>query len=451
MEIKSSLPWQSLLVVSALVFGTLPIFCAPQQGTSPVITQVEVDRPDRKTDQKTGQKTIVRVTGSSALAYHTMRLSDPERLVLDFPGALLARLPSIPAAFPPVRGVRFGQFKPDVARVVIDLEQPVAYRVRSEENGVTVEFDLAASAPAHTAPAPAPPAARAVRLARARPAEAEPSAPAPRPVAATNSIPRSDPPIRPPSPLAGGPSPANDAPLENSFKDGMLTFRAQGQTLRSVLKRIGDQAGVSIYLEEGLGNEQLSVEFQHYRLDEALRQILSHYDVYFLYGEGQGTLGSPALRAVWVYPAGHATAPRPSPQSTAATAKEPAPKQPRSNADPRADDSTGRKASDPVAKLLEALKDPSGEVRERALSRALIAKTQIPQETLVNLALADESDKVRLLALQALPVDPDLKWVAERAAGDSSQSVNQAAQEILRTFDARDRAKPWAGHTQDPP
>ncbi len=437
MEVKSSLPWQLLFVVSALVFGALPIFGAPQQVTSPVITQVEVDRPD----QKTGQKTVVRVTGSSALACHTMRLSDPERLVLDFPGALLAGLHSIPAAFPPIRGVRFSQFRPDVARVVIDLARPVTYRVRSEKNGVAVEFDFAASAPAHSAPAPAPPAARAVSLERVP--RAEPTAPAARPVAATNSIPRSDPSIRPPSPPAGSPSPASDgAPFENSFKDGMLTFRARGQTLRSVLKRIGDQAGVKISLAEGLGNEQISVEFRHYRLDEALRQILSHYDAYFLYGEGQGTLGSAALRGVWVYPAGRAQPLRPSPESAATPAKEPASMQTSSSPGPPAETSTEPKVSDSLAEVLKALKDPSAEARERALSEALFAKVQIPQETLVNLALADVSAKVRLLALQGLPVDPDLRWVAERAAIDSDQSVSEAAKEILRALDSREKAKP---------
>ncbi len=93
----------------------------------------------------------------------------------------------------------------------------------------------------------------------------------------------------------------------------MLTFRAQNQSLGAVLKRIGDQAGVSIYLAEGLDNGQISVEFQHYRLDEALRQILSRYDVFFLYGEGQGALGSAVLRAVWVYPTGRAEERRPLP------------------------------------------------------------------------------------------------------------------------------------------
>ena len=430
MEIKGTLPWQFLLIALALVFGALATFGEPQQVSPPVITHVEVNHA--------GQKTLVRVAGTGALDCRIMRLSDPERLVLDFQGARLAKpYSSIPSSFSPVLAVRTGQFRPDVARVVIDLERGVAYRVGSEENSVTVEFDVAASTPI---PAPA---AGAQYRAVARPAAASVSAPAP--VAGTGPAFRSDSSIRTPSPLAGGPSPENRAaPFEGSFKNGMLTFRAGNQSLRSVLKRIGDEAGVSIYLAEGLGNEQISVEFQHYRLDEALRQILSHYDVFFLYGEGQDTLASPPLRAVWVYPPGRAGAARPLPKSTAVTGGQAAPVPMGSSAGPHAEAPAGPKASDPTADVLQALKDPSDEVRGRALSQAVLTRAQIPRETLVNLALTDPSDKVRILALLALPVDPDLRWVAERAAGDSNPAVTQAAQGILRALDSRDKAKPLA-------
>jgi hypothetical protein len=305
MVIQRALPWQPFLVASALVFGVVATHGEPQHVSPSVITQVEVDRAS--------PNTVVRVMGSGPLACHVTRLSGPERLVLDFPGAHLARLlSSIPAPFPPLVEVRTGQFRPGVARVVIDLEQAVAYHVLPEENSVTVEFDVVASARVGDAPAPAAQPGQALRPARAL--SAETSAPALRPLVDTNSTLRSGSSAQPASPSSGGPPPENEAaPFEGSFKDGMLTFRAQNQNLRTVLKRIGDQAGVSIYLAEGLANDQISVEFQHYRLDEALRQILSRYDVFFLYGEGQGALGSATLRAVWVYPTGRAEERRPLP------------------------------------------------------------------------------------------------------------------------------------------
>lgn len=430
----------------------------------PVITHVDVNHP--------GQKTLVRVAGTGPLDCRIMRLSDPERLVLDFQGARLARrYSSIPSSFSPVLAVRTGQFRPDVARVVIDLERDVKYRLGSGEDGVTVEFDVAASTPL-----PAPPSGPTFLPARAHPVE--PSVPAPRsptsagsanvpvpsPLPGASSTPPSNSSIQPPLPLAAGPPEKQAAPFEGSFENGMLTFRTQNQSLRSVLKQIGDATGVSIHLAEALGNEQISVEFQHYRLDEALRHILSRYDAFFLYGERQDILGSPPLRAVWIYPPGRAETARLLPEVTATAGKQATPTQTASapGAQPAPARTTSTpglqaaapppaKGSDSAADVLQALKDPSAEARERALSQALSAKVQIPQETLIDLALTDPSVKVRLLALQALPVDPDLRWVAERAAGDSDPEITQAAREILRTLDLRERAKAWAAHQPKPP
>jgi len=57
--------------------------------------------------------------------FKLIRLSSPERLVLDFPGSRIpANLP-LPAAAGVVRAVRSGQPEPGVARLVFDLGQPV--------------------------------------------------------------------------------------------------------------------------------------------------------------------------------------------------------------------------------------------------------------------------------------------------------------------------------------
>ena len=112
-----------------------------------LIAQVEIDR--------TGEQTSVRVEGNGRLAYEATRLSNPARLVLDFSGAQMgvART-SIPSDAKPVRGIRLGQFKPDVARVVIDLERPVRYSVKAEGKTLTVAFDAPAAAPANKRVAP---------------------------------------------------------------------------------------------------------------------------------------------------------------------------------------------------------------------------------------------------------------------------------------------------------
>jgi hypothetical protein len=455
---------RSLLVVPVIIFVAAAAFGQSQQASpaspgpgrtanqrqstgagvlaaaAPVIAQVEVTRD--------GHKTIVQVKGNSPLVYHTMNLSNPDRVVLDFSGALLA-IPrsSIPATFPPIRRVRAGQFTPDAARVVIDLERAVPYQVRTQENGVTVEFDASASV---SSPAAAVAPVDHVQH-PASPRAAKANVPAISAVGGAKSMPPSGPlapraaaPVAPVSPEDGA------APLEDSFEGGMLTFRAQNEALQLILKQIGDHAGVKVYLAEGLGQEQISVEFRRYRLDEALRQMLKAYDAVFLYGAEQNGQG-PVLQAVWIYSAGRAQTPLPLPEITSTTPKQAVPVQARSNPGPPAEAATPPKRSDPLAQVLKALQDPNDDVREHALSQALAAKTQIPQETLVNLAVSDVSPKVRLLALRALPVDPDLRWVAERAAGDWDQSVSQEARAVLHALDVRERAESLASHAQEQP
>ncbi len=75
-------------------------------------------------------RAAVRVEGEGRLDVHAARLQNPDRLVLDFAGARLAvQRTVIPGVSAPVRGVRIGQYRPDVARVVIDLTAATPYQL----------------------------------------------------------------------------------------------------------------------------------------------------------------------------------------------------------------------------------------------------------------------------------------------------------------------------------
>jgi hypothetical protein len=307
-----------LLLVFPFVWGTVAAFSEPQ-GTppseltlpvigpspqqsagspattaSPIIAQVDVNRQ--------GQKTIVRIIATGPTVSQAWRLRSPERLVLDFPGAHLAvQHWPISNAVPPVLNVRVGQFKPDVARVVIDLDQASPYRVRTQENTVTVEFDVPTSTLPQSPALPVAPAVKSQHVPPTRGREVKAlsagtiadaprsteTAPATKEAAAVANHESTDP---------------DSAPFETSFQNGMLTFRAHNQALRSLVMGIGTQARIAINMGESLGNEQISVEFRHYRVDEALRQMLKDYDVSFLYAGGGERSNS--LKEVWVYPMG---------------------------------------------------------------------------------------------------------------------------------------------------
>jgi type IV pilus assembly protein PilQ len=94
------------------------------------------------------QRAAVRVEGAGRLDVHAARMQNPERLVLDFAGARMGvQKSSIPGVSAPVRDVRMGQFRPDVARVVIDLTASAPYQIAHEGAAIVVYFQ-AQNAPA---------------------------------------------------------------------------------------------------------------------------------------------------------------------------------------------------------------------------------------------------------------------------------------------------------------
>ena len=99
------------------------------------------------------QRASVRVQGAGPLEVHAARVQNPDRLVLDFSDAKLAvQKTVIPGVSAPVRGVRLGQFRPDVARVVIDLTAATPYQISRDGVSVVVSFATVAQAPADSAP-----------------------------------------------------------------------------------------------------------------------------------------------------------------------------------------------------------------------------------------------------------------------------------------------------------
>jgi len=89
-----------------------------------------------------GQHVQVRVVGSGALSCAPFLLAAPDRLVLDCTGAHV-RAGSTPTRvnLDPVVSFRVGQFKTNVARVVVELAAQTPYTVGAEGNKVLVTFD----------------------------------------------------------------------------------------------------------------------------------------------------------------------------------------------------------------------------------------------------------------------------------------------------------------------
>jgi type IV pilus assembly protein PilQ len=137
------------LTFAIAALASSPSFAQAQEpagatATASVISSVAVTQaPERAS---------VRVEGAGPLEVHAARIQNPDRLVLDFNSARLAvRNTVIPGVSAPVRGVRLGQYKPDVARVVIDLTSAAPYRISHEGLTVVVSFAVLPASPVESA------------------------------------------------------------------------------------------------------------------------------------------------------------------------------------------------------------------------------------------------------------------------------------------------------------
>jgi hypothetical protein len=230
-----------------------------------------------------------------------------------------------------------------------------------------------------------------------------------------------------------------------AVEHGLITLRAENQPLQPLLEDISARTGISIEVSPEIGKTSTTVDFRRTPLDAALRQMLAGSDVILLYAEGTQQ-GPESLKSVWAYPPNQAPLEVLSAGKWKETNK--GLEEEVSGADD--DDSPSRIAEvdmlirregrQALAVVQNALKSPSEKMRHQALHRALAVGVPLPEETLTSLALNDSSQEVRYLALQALPIDPRLKWVADRAAQDPSVQVSTEAKEILHEFEPRSTA-----------
>ena len=132
--------WRALrcgcLILTSVMLGASPALVRGQESagastSAAVISSVAITQDP--------QMAAIRVEGAGHLDVHAVRMQNPERLVLDFAGARFRVQKSvIPGVSAPVRGVRIGQFRPDVARVVIDLTGSAPYQIAHEGTALVV-------------------------------------------------------------------------------------------------------------------------------------------------------------------------------------------------------------------------------------------------------------------------------------------------------------------------
>jgi type IV pilus assembly protein PilQ len=125
------------LILAGMALTASPVPAQTPAGTTAaaaVISSVAITQAP--------ERSAVRVEGEGRLDVHAGRMQNPDRLVLDFAGARLAvQNKVILGISDPVRGVRIGQYRPDVARVVVDLTRATPYQVSRDGKAVVIYFE----------------------------------------------------------------------------------------------------------------------------------------------------------------------------------------------------------------------------------------------------------------------------------------------------------------------
>jgi type IV pilus assembly protein PilQ len=139
------------LILASVACGAAPLLAQSQpahevQPSAAIISSVAVTQAT--------QRASVRVEGEGRLDAHATRMQNPDRLVLDFIGTrMTVQRTIIPGVLAPVRDVRLGQYRPDVARVVIDLLSAAPYQIGRDGNALVISFEAQNDSQVDTTPA----------------------------------------------------------------------------------------------------------------------------------------------------------------------------------------------------------------------------------------------------------------------------------------------------------
>ena len=168
------------LILAATTLTMTPSFAQTQEPAGATAAAAVISSVAVTPGVRSAPACASKATGR--LEVRASRMQNPERLVLDFSGTRLAvQKTVIPGVSAPVRGVRLGQFRPDVARVVVDLTAAAPYQILREGPAVVISFDMQPESPVDAAVAtttiasqdaaktPTQVSLRSVRAARAYP------------------------------------------------------------------------------------------------------------------------------------------------------------------------------------------------------------------------------------------------------------------------------------------
>ncbi len=193
-----------------------------------------------------GQAIEVEIQSSGAIVPKSQMITGPDRIIVDFPGALpAAALRTLNVNRGALKTIRAGLFSsnPPVTRVVLDLTEPQSYQIFSVRNVVMLKVEPVKTAGSKVAD---------VSLVS---------------VSAETT-----------------PAPPSKSPMEVTFQNGLLRIHTERATLAQVLFEVQRQTGAEIAIPAGAESEEIAVELGPAPAREVLADLLngSRYNFIFV-------------------------------------------------------------------------------------------------------------------------------------------------------------------------
>jgi hypothetical protein len=232
---------------------------------------------------------------------------------------------------------------------------------------------------------------------------------------------------------------------------GRLNIDVIDRPLRAVLQQIADQAGMSLFVSDEVGDALVSLRAENLALDTGLKTLLADTDSFLLYGRTKAS--SQGIVGMWVYARGQGPnfAPMPVDNSSSPARMDGVPADAAPEVRARSVEAlVERRGSAAVPAVLQAADDEDALVRSRALDVAVNSGLELPADVLIRRIQVDPSAEVRFIALAGLAtlLDPsgrvvsnaEVRAISELALNDPNAEVRWQAQQNLQTLSALDDA-----------
>ena len=270
-----------LLAIGALL--SMPISAQPSAPTSAQNNSAKSARERARIEhvvvRGSGDAMEVEIQTSGAPgAPNTQAITGPDRIVVDFPGALpSAELHVLKINRGALKGIRSGLFadNPPITRVVLDLVEPQSYRISTTQNALVVKLGPAKPG-AITAPGSQPPASPHAPAAKLQNASLATRMPAEHTNAAGTNVAAAR--VTPVVSNATAPPPAappSKPPVTVTFGNGMLCIRAEKATFAQVLSEVQRQTKAEIAIPAGAEREEVDADLGPAPMLDVLASLLN--------------------------------------------------------------------------------------------------------------------------------------------------------------------------------